>query len=74
MFCTEQQQHYHPSRKGKAMYSSDLGLGGRPREGVIINDDKTTLFNELVALKNVILTSQNDVREMEDDDDNNELT
>ena len=38
----------------------------RPREGVIIDDDKTTLFNELMRLENVILTSQNDVREMQD--------
>ena len=36
------------------------------REGVIIDDDKMTLFNELVTLENVILTSRNDVREMQD--------
>ena len=41
---------------------------------MIIDDDKTTLFNELVTLKNVILTSRNDIREMEDDDDDNEPT
>ena len=45
-----------------------------PREGVIIDDDKTMLFNELVTLKNIILMSQNDVREMEDDDDDNQPT
>ena len=33
-----------------------------------------TLFNDLVMLENVILTSRNDVREMEDDDDDNEAT
>ena len=36
------------------------------REGVIIDDDKMTLFNELVTLENIILTSRNDVREMQD--------
>ena len=36
------------------------------REGVIIDDGKTTLLNELVTLENVILTSRNDVREMQD--------
>ena len=36
------------------------------REGVIIDDDKMTLFNELVTLENVILRSRNDVREMQD--------
>ena len=45
-----------------------------PREGVIVGDGKTTLFNDLVTIENVILTSRNDVREMEDDDDNNEAT
>ena len=44
-------------------------LQSRPREGVIIDDRKTTLFNNLVTLDNIILTSQNDVREMDDDDD-----
>ena len=39
-----------------------------PREGVIIDDDKTMLFNELVTLENVILTSRTNVREMEDND------
>ena len=33
---------------------------------MIIDDDKTTLFNKLVTLENVILTSWNDVREMQD--------
>ena len=33
---------------------------------MIIDDDKMTLFNELVTLGNVILTSQIDVREMQD--------
>ena len=42
------------------------------REGVIIDDGKTTLFSNLVTLENVILTSRNDVREMEGDDDKNE--
>ena len=46
----------------------------QPREGVIIDDDETTLFNELVTLKNVILRSRNNVREIEDDDDNNHPT
>ena len=32
------------------------------REGVIIDDGKTTLFYELVTLKNVVLTSRNDLR------------
>ena len=41
---------------------------------MIINDDKTTLFNEHVTLENVILMSRNEVREMEDDNDNSELT
>ena len=46
-----------------------LNAYSRAREGVIINDGNTTLFNNLVMLENVILTSRNDVREMEDDDD-----
>ena len=44
------------------------------REGVIIDDDKTTLFNELVTLENVILTSRNDVREMQDNVNDPETT
>ena len=48
------------------------GYTSMAREGVIIDDDKTTLFNELMTLENVILTSQNDVKEMEYD--NNEPT
>ena len=43
-------------------------------EGVIIDDNKTTFFNELVALENVILTSRTDVREMEDNNNDNETT
>ena len=46
----------------------------RAREGVIINDHKTTLFNELVTLENVILTSRNDVREMQDNVNDPETT
>ena len=33
---------------------------------MIIDDDKTTLFNKLVMLENVILTSRNNIREMQD--------
>ena len=44
------------------------------REGVIIDDGKTTLLNNLVTLENVILTSRNDVREMDDNDDDNKAT
>ena len=44
------------------------------REGVIIDDDKTTLFNELLTLENIILTSQNDIREMQDIVNNPEPT
>ena len=49
------------------------GYTSMAREGVIIDNDKKTLFNELVTLENVILTSQNDVREMEDDDNEQTL-
>ena len=41
---------------------------------MIIDDDKTTLFNKLVTLENVILTSRNDVREMQDNVNNPEPT
>ena len=46
-----------------------LNAYSRAREGVIIDDGKTMLFNNLVTLENVILTSRNDVREMENDND-----
>ena len=39
---------------------------------MIIDDDKTTLFNELLTSGNVILTSQNDVREMVNHDPDHE--
>ena len=74
---TKKGQKHHRRLKGcqtklKSGLQNMLVNMDSQNQGVIIDNDKTTLFNELV--KNVILTSRKDVREMEDDDDNNEPT